>query len=254
MKIALIGCGNMGSALARHLAKHYSLTLCNRGKEKGQKLAKEVGAAWAASPAEAVKGADFVVLAIKPKDLSFLSSQISLNKDQTLLSVLAGTSFSLLREKFPEPMIVRMMPNLAVTIGKGIVGFAEEEGSEGKQKHEIEKMFSSLGLLCFISENKMDAFAALAASSPAFVFVIMEAMMEAGVSLGFSFPESREIVTAVFEGCAQLLKELPNHPAELKLQITSPGGTTIAGIQALESGGVRSALFEALNATYQKHV
>ncbi len=254
MKIAIIGCGSMGSALARHLSKHASLILCDRGKEKGQALAKEIGAHFIESPGDAIKDAEWVILAIKPKDLKLLAPQLTLTKDQTLFSVLSGATIATLKKLFVKPSVIRMMPNTAVSIGKGIIGFAEEEGLEESKKQKIEKQFSSLGLLHWIPENKMDAFAALAASSPAFGFVIMEAMMDAGVSLGFSAKESRDIVLSVFEGCVALLKDSSKHPAELKLQITSPGGTTIEGIYALEAGGIRKSMFDAMTATYLKGV
>ena len=257
MKIAIIGCGNMGSALARHLslAKGASLIVCDRGKEKGAALAKEIGAQFIEHPSDAIKQADWVILAIKPKDLAHLAPQLELTEKQTLFSVLSGATLATLEKLFNKPSIIRMMPNTAVSIGKGIIGFAEGEGISEQQKQEIEKMFSSLGVLYWIPENKMDAFAALAASSPAFGFLIMEAMMDAGVSLGFSAQQSKEIVISMFEGCVGLLKASPHkHPADLKLQITSPGGTTIEGIYALEAGGVRKAIFDAMTATHQKGI
>lgn len=255
MKIAIIGCGNMGSALAGHLSKGASLILCDRGKERGLSLAKDLGAQFVELPGDAIKQADWVILAIKPKDLAHLTPQLVFTKEQTVFSVLSGATLATLKKLFGKATIIRMMPNTAVSIGKGIIGFAEGEGLEEKKKQEIEKMFSSLGLVYWIPESKMDAFAALAASSPAFGFVIMEAMMDAGVSLGFSVSQSREIVISVFEGCASLLKASPNkHPAELKLQITSPGGTTIEGIYALEAGGIRKSMFDAMNAAYRKGI
>ncbi len=252
MNVTIIGSGNMGSALAKHLAKDYSLTLCNRNKEKGQKVAKEVGARFLESPQEAVKEADWVILAIKPKDLHDFGSQVSLTKNQILLSVLGGVSLDSLKQTFSKSCVVRMMPNTAVTTGKGIMGLAEDGMLDVEKKQEIEKMFSGIGHLFWIPDSKMNAFAAFAASSPAFGFVIMEAMMESGIALGFSAIESRQITTAVFEGCVALLQASPKHPAELKLQIASPGGTTIAGLYALEAGGVRKAIFDAMFATYNK--
>ena len=253
MKVALIGSGNMGRVLAQHLVKHCSLTIYNRGKEKGLKIAKETGASFAASSEEAVLGADFVILAMKPKDFKGIEKTVCLKKGQTLLSILAGVSLGTLRKAFgQEPSIVRMMPNTALAVSKGIIGFSQEGFLEEKIRKEIEYLFSEIGLLLWISESRMDAFAALAASSPAFVFVLMESMIESGVYLGFSAAEARDIVLSVFEGCVALLKMSAKHPAELKTQITSPAGTTIEGLKALEEGGVRSALFNALDETYQK--
>lgn len=251
MNVVIIGCGNMGSALARRLSSKCSLTLCNRSSEKGIKLAQELNVPFEPNMEKALLGADWVILAIKPKDLSTL--KLSFKKNQVLFSVLSGAKISKLKQMFKEPQIVRMMPNTAVSIGKGIVGFAQEGDLEEKTKKEIEEVFTELGLLSWIPENKMEAFAAFAASSPAFIFLMMEAMLESGVLLGFSAKDSKEIVGAVFEGCAALLKK-SSHPADLKLQITSPGGTTIEGIYALEAGGVRAAIFEAMQATYQKGI
>ena len=252
MKIALIGCGNMGSSLAKHMSLRASLTLHDRNEEKGKKLAQELGAFWANSSQEAVRDADWVILAVKPKDLSVFKEQISLKKEQVLFSLLAGTPLSLLRKVFEAPTLIRMMPNLAVTIGKGIIGFSEEKKLDTHLKDAIQDIFFSFGLLLWIPEAKMDAFASLAASSPAFCLVAMEAMIEAGVSFGFSFQEAKEIVAQVFAGSAGLVQESSLHPAELKMQIASPGGTTIAGLLAFDACLGRKAFADALEASYLK--
>lgn len=253
MKIAIIGTGNMGSALARHLARYASLTICNRGKEKGQKIAKEIGAVWVDSPQEAVQEADYVLLSIKPKDLKGIEKKLFLTKKQTLISILAGVPLATLRKSFGiDPYIIRLMPNTALSVSKGVLGFSCEDALGDPIKKEVTQLFSELGLLLWIPESKMEAFAALAASSPAFVFLFIESMIESGIYLGLSMGESKEIVLSVLEGCIALLKHTLKHPAELKMEITSPGGTTIEGIRSLEEGGVRAAIFHALDATYQK--
>lgn len=254
MNIALIGCGHMGSALAKHLARHYRLTIYTRNKEKGQKVAAETGAIWADTPAEAVKDADVVVLAVQPKDLAVLSSTIELSSKQVALSVLAGIPISRLKKSFPEALIVRMMPNLAITARKGIIGLCEDGTLTIAKKADIEKMFAGIGLLLWTSEKQMHAFSALAASSPAFVFVMMEAMIDAGISLGFSSEIAEEMVCSVFEGCSALLQAKKESPGVLKKQITSPGGMTIAGIRALESAGIRKAVFDAFDASYRRSI
>jgi pyrroline-5-carboxylate reductase len=252
MKIALIGCGHMGSALARHLVRSYRLTIYTRNQEKGKKIAADLGASWADSPMEAVKGADIVILAVQPRDLSLLSSTLELTQKQIAISVLAGISISRLNKCFPDALIVRMMPNLAITAKKGLIGFAEDGTLPESKKIEIEKMFSGMGLLQWISEKQMHAFSALAASSPAFVFTMMEAMIDAGIYLGFSSGVTEEMVLNVFEGCLALLQAKHGHPADLKKQIMSPGGMTITGIRALESGGIRKNIFDALDASYRR--
>jgi pyrroline-5-carboxylate reductase len=252
MKIAMIGCGMMGSTLARQLAKKSSLTIYSRTQDKVKALASEIGAKLTASASEAVSGADVVILAVKPKDFQKAASSFSLTKDQILFSVLTGVSLPMLRKTFPEGKLVRMMPNTALSVGKGIIGFAEEGDLGQVGRSQVEALFKELGLLLWVPDEKMEAFAAHAASSPAFVFLLMEAMVEAGVYLGFSSHESFDIVLSVFEGCVQLLKESKKSPALLKSEITSPGGTTIEGIKALEEKGVRAALFNALEETWLK--
>jgi pyrroline-5-carboxylate reductase len=252
MKITVIGTGNMGGAVARHLAKEHSLTLCNRSREKGEALASEIGALFVESPQEAVKGADWVVLAVKPKDLQEIGAQLKLTKNQILLSVLGGVTLDVLKKAFNKCIIVRLMPNTAVTTGRGIMGLSEDGTLETSKKEEITAAFSGVGHLFWIPDSKMNAFAAFAASSPAFVFVMMEAMMESGIFLGFSSAESREIVTAVFDGAVALMQGSSKHPADLKLQIASPAGTTIAGLRALEDSNVRKPIVDAVLATYNK--
>ncbi len=252
MNVALIGCGHMGSALAKHLAPKYTLTIYTRNQEKGKKIAANLGALWADSPMEAAKGADVVILAVQPRDLGSLSSTLELTHEQIVLSTLAGISISRLNSCFPEAFAVRMMPNLAITTKKGLIGFAEDGSLSEKKKLEIETMFVEMGMVHWISEKQMHAFSALAASSPAFVFTVMEAMIDAGIYLGFSSVLSEEIVLEVFEGCLSLLKAKHGRPGDLKRQIMSPGGMTVTGIRALESGGVRKALFDALDASYRR--
>jgi pyrroline-5-carboxylate reductase len=252
MNVALIGCGHMGSALAKHLAPKYSLTIYTRNHEKGKKVAKELGAFWAESPMGAIKGADVVILAVQPRDLSSLSSTLELSPGQIVVSVLAGISISRLNKCFPEVCALRMMPNLAITTKKGVIGCAEDGTLPQTKKIEMEKMFADMGMLHWISEKQMHAFSSLAASSPAFIFTVMEAMIDAGIYLGFSSVVSEEIVVSVLEGCLSLLKTKHESPGDLKKQIMSPGGMTVAGIRALESGGIRKAFFDALDASFRR--
>ena len=253
MKITVIGSGNMGSALIRHLAKKHEVIICNRGEERGRLLAKETGSSFMQDPCQAVEGAKWVLLAVKPKDLSELADVLSgsLTSSHHLLSILAGTKISSLKNFFPDSPVVRLMPNLAITIGKGIIGFSAEDLSQ-EVKKEAEEFFVGLGQLIWIPESKMEAFSSLAASSPAFVLTFMEAMIEAGIHSGFSVAQSRDVVIDVLEGTAAMLKASGKSPQELKWQITSPGGTTIAGLKALEATSFRAGIWNAIEATYEK--
>ncbi len=254
MKIAVIGCGVMGSALARHFAKRHQVLLSDREVAKSKKLAEEIQGVFIEDPAEAAQAAEAILLAIKPKDLFSLSEEISssLPKGKILLSVLAGTPLPALRKLFPFASIVRLMPNLALTVGEGVIGIAEDGTLSKDKSQEIFSLFSGLGLVFSLPDAQMEALTAFSASSPAFFYVILEAMIEAGIDMGFSAQEAREITIQTCEGALALLKQSGKHPAELKWQISSPGGTTIAGIKALEQSAVRSGVWGALLAAYHK--
>jgi pyrroline-5-carboxylate reductase len=254
MKIAVIGCGVMGSAFAKHFAKKNAVLLCDRDETQAQALAKEIGGNFKASLSSAVEEADLVLLAIKPKDLSALAkaSADAFTEKKILISILAGTSISLLKQNFPKATVVRSMPNLALVFGQGVMGLAENGHLSPQLKQQVDRLLEGIGLIIWMPENKIDALTALSGSGIGFVLVMIEAMIDGGVHLGFTAKESKEIVLKTIEGALALMRETGKHPAELKLQIASPGGTTIAGLKVLEEEGVRSGIVHALVACYEK--
>lgn len=254
MKVAVIGCGVMGSAFARHLSQKHSVLVCDRNEDKMGYLAREIGAEVASTPAEAIEKAEMTILAIKPKDLATFARETSksFGKGHILVSILAGTPLAVLKQSFPQPLIVRAMPNLPMTCGEGVIGFVESPDITVETKKQINDLFHGVGLLPWLSEERLESLSALAGSGPAFIFVIIEALMDGGIYLGFKQQESLNFVLKTIEGAVALLKSTNSHPAALKNQITSPGGTTIAGLKALEEGGVRAALMNTLIATFLK--
>lgn len=243
----------MGSAFAKHFVKKHSVILCDRDKTKGQAFAKEIGADFEENLSSAVQKADVVLLAIKPKDLSSAAKAMtdSFTEEKILFSILAGTPLSLLKRNFPKGTIVRSMPNLALVLGQGVVGLAEN-GLSDPLKQQIDSLLEGIGLVAWMPEEKIDALTALSGSGIGFVLVMMEAMIDGGVHLGFTATEAREFVLKTIEGAVALMKETGKHPAELKLQIASPGGTTIAGLKVMEEEGVRSGIVHALVACHEK--
>lgn len=253
MKIAVIGSGNMGGAFIRYLSKDHEVVVSDRGSGRGEALAKEVHALYVRDVKKAVKGADIVILAVKPKDLENVTSMLSsvLVSTQLFISLLVGTSIASLKKIFPEVSVIRLMPNTAINVNQGILGFSAEDILP-EQKNLLEVIFSPLGLVLWIIESKMEAFASLAASSPAFIFVLLESMIDSGVHMGFSVQEAKKIVLKVLEGCVALLQKTDLSPQELKWQISSPGGTTIEGLKALEESTFRIGIWQAIEAAYQK--
>jgi pyrroline-5-carboxylate reductase len=238
----------MGSALARHLASRCELILCDKNLDKAKTLAQELHCR-ALALAEAIGQAKVIILAIKPKDLHTFAKSVQLSKDHLLISILGATPLQTLQDLFPKAEVVRALPNLPIQCGKGVVGFAAEN-----EKHRpfVETLFQEIGTLFWLSEGQLEALSALAGSGPAFVLLLIEAMMDSGVFLGFKPKVALELALQVIEGTAALLRATSMHPAELKLQVASPGGTTIAGLKVLEESGIRGELMNAFIATYLK--
>lgn len=253
MYIAVIGCGVMGSAFARHFAKKHSVLLCDRDEERAGALAKEIGGVYHKSVSQAVKEADVVLLAVKPKDLSTIAADVSaFSKGKIVMSILAGTSVAALKPHFPTAIVVRAMPNLGMLCEQGVTGLVDDAELSAEAKKKVEAIMEGAGLNLWLSENKLEAITALSGSGIGFIFVIIEAMIDGGIYLGFTSAESREIVLKTLEGAVALMRETGKHPAELKQQISSPGGTTAAGLKTMEEAGVRSGIIKTLTASHEK--
>jgi pyrroline-5-carboxylate reductase len=253
MKIAVIGCGVMGSAFARHFAKKHAVVLCDRDPLRAQNLAQEIKATSNQSLSASIKGADFLFLAVKPNDLTEVGKELAtaLSADQTVMSILAGTPLSALKRYFSSNRLVRLMPNLALMNGEGVIGMTVEQLDKQMQK-TLESLLQGLGLCIWLAEDKLEALTALSGSGIGFILVMIEAMIDGGVYLGFNAKDSKEIVLQTFKGAVALMRGTGKHPAELKLDISSPGGTTMAGLKVMEAEGVRSGIIHTLVASYEK--
>jgi pyrroline-5-carboxylate reductase len=251
MKVAIIGCGVMGAAFAKHFAKEHTVFLCDQEKRRRERLAEEIGGKPIEKMSEAIKEAEVVLLAVKPKDMAEVAkaTHTEFSKEKLLMSILAGTSLSLLRKSF-FATILRLMPNLALTCGEGVIGLVDDGHLSEEEKKNAEELLKGLGLLAWLPESKIEALTALAGSGPAFIFVIIEALIEGGISMGFNAEEAREFALKTIEGATSLLRATGKHPAELKWNVASPAGTTIAGLNEMEASGVRSGIIQTLHATY----
>ncbi|CAM0117186.1 pyrroline-5-carboxylate reductase [Rhabdochlamydiaceae symbiont of Dictyostelium giganteum] len=254
MKIAIIGCGSMGSMLARHIALMHSVILCDRNKEKGEALAKETKCIFSHSPQQAIEEAEGVILAFKPKDLEAFSQQMGkcFLERHFIISILAGTSLLTLNRYFPQAQIIRGMPNLALTCAKGVMGLTAHLTVDKDIKEKAHSLFEGLGLITWVTEEKLEALSVLTGSAPAFIFVMIEAMIDSGIALGFSSHESKRLVLKTLEGSVELLSLTEKSPTDLKWQITSPGGSTIAGLEVLESRAIRGIIMQTYQASFKK--
>jgi len=239
----------MGSAFARQFAKKgHQLTFCDRFVEKGKALASELNGEFYASADDAVKGAEVVLLAIKPKDLNQIKEGL---EGKIVLSILAGTPLAKLKQQFAKALIVRAMPNLALTCGEAVIALASDVSSEIQA--QVDDLLSGMGLNFWTQEDKIDPITAIAGSGPAFILAMIEALVDSGIELGIPASQSQELVLQTIIGAVALLKDQnPGHPGEIRWKIAAPGGTTIAGLAAFEDSGVRAGIRKTVLATYNR--
>jgi pyrroline-5-carboxylate reductase len=254
MRIAIFGCGNMGKAIAARLSETHDILLYDRNADKTEKLEKEGHGTSCKDMQEALLPAEIIILAIKPQNLKDSASEIAryIHKGQLLVSLLTGTTLDTLKDYFPNVSLVRMMPNLALLYGEGVIGLCVDKETSTEDTKLLTRLFEPLGKTYLLPEEKMNALTALTGSGPAFIFVMAEAMIDAGIAMGLTSKNSQELVYQMLRGSLALLEETQKHPGELKWQITSPGGTTIAGLRMLEEQAVRGGIINTFLAAYER--
>lgn len=253
--IAIIGCGNMGAAIARRLSSTNNIFLFDRNLKKMEILEKEGCGTACSSMLEAFKKSELLILAIKPQGIKEFALTITPKTlKHTIISLLSGTTLDQLKALFPGQRIVRMMPNLAVLCGESTIGLSTNEAFSKADFNEFNSLCSPLGKIYWLPESKFNAFTALTGSGIAFVFALIESMVEAGISMGFNAVEAQEMVQQTIKGGVCLLDSSKEHPAALKWKVTSPGGTTIAGLRKFEEFGVRGGVINTFLAAYQRAI
>ena len=255
MKIGIIGAGIMGSLLAERLASgDNEVMVSDLDQKKLDAIGTIKGISAVKNNSEAVAFGEVVFMAVKPQQFDSIIDDLKGLKGtgKILVSVLAGTPMSKYTAALGEIRLARIMPNLPISLGKGVVGLAlgtELNKSDGKM---LEELLAPLGTVLTVQEKLINGITALAGSGPAYIFLMIEAMADAGVRLGFTFTQSLEMTLAVFEGSAAFARESGKHPAELKAMVSSPAGTTVEGLKALENGGVRAAINDAVMAALKR--
>ena len=252
MQIRIVGCGAMGSAIAQTLKEAgKEISLYDKFAERADSLARAIGVPQYKHPLEDLLFGDCLLLAIKPQDFESATEELKEFEGGLVASILTGISTERLKKAFPTSTVLRMMPNLAVRFGDGVVALAEDP-SLAPHKEKITEIFSPLGMLRWIPETLFDAVTSLTGSGPAFIFLLIEAMVDAAIAMGFSAEMGYELVKQMVGGALTTLYESPESPAELRWKVCSPNGTTIAGIRALEKNGARHALIEAFLAAFER--
>ncbi|KPQ37436.1 MAG: pyrroline-5-carboxylate reductase ProC [Phormidium sp. OSCR] len=199
--------------------------------------------------------AETLLLAIKPQIFAAVSEQLppgTLSPKTLVISILAGTPLSKLEVAFPGSPVVRVMPNTPATVGAGISALSAGQAVTEDGLAVARKLLSAVGEVVEVPERLMDAVTGLSGSGPGYVALMIEALSDGGVAAGLPRATAQQLAIATLRGTAQLLSETGLHPGELKDRVTSPGGTTIAGIAQLEAQGLRSALISAVQAAAER--
>lgn len=254
MRVAIVGCGNMGASLASRLHATSELFLYDHSLEKAESLAQKGYGVACKEMKDALHPAEVILLVVKPQNMKEAAVIIDaqLQKHQMIISLLAGTPLTVLRRFFSAERMARMMPNLPLVYGEGVIGLSADEKMTPNDKDLLTHVFEPLGEAYWISEEKMDALTALTGSGPAFFFAMVEAMIEAGVAMGFSAKESQDLVYMMLKGSVTLLKKTDKPPREFIQQIASPQGTTIAGLNKFEELGLSQSIVSGFLASYKR--
>lgn len=257
-KIGFVGCGNMGRAM---LSGVLSAGLCESGdiivSARTQKtldaVHEEFGVNVASNNGDAAK-AEMVILAVKPQMYESVIAEVapSLSSEAIVVSIAPGKTLSWLAEKTGAKKIVRLMPNTPAAIGYGMTSVAYGDGLDEADKARVMAFVQSFGEGEVLSEHLFDAATAVAGCSPAYVYMFIEAMADAGVAEGLPRTSAYRMAAAAVAGSARMVLETGQHPAALKDAVCSPAGTTIEGLRVLEEKGMRSAVIESLLATIEK--
>ncbi|WP_026080006.1 pyrroline-5-carboxylate reductase [Spirulina subsalsa] len=261
IRFGLIGGGVMGEALLSRLlvqkvyAPHEVLVSEPSG-ERRDFLATTYQVAVTGNNLETLGATEGLLLAVKPQVLEQvvedLPEQARCGCSALVLSILAGVPLARLEGAFPQQAVIRVMPNTPAMVGAGMTAIAPGSKTHPEHLALAEQIFSVVGQVVQVPETQMDAVTGLSGSGPAFVALMIEALSDGGVAAGLSRAIAQKLALQTVLGTAQLMQEKGLHPAVLKDQVTSPAGTTIAGVALLESKGFRSAVIEAVKAAYTR--
>ena len=262
MKIAFVGGGTMaealmGGVLAAKLARPDEISVGEPVGLRREYLAERYGVGTHAENDAAVADADLVLLAIKPQDLPAVAQGLKkeLKPNQAALSIIAGAKMSTLMDGLGHSAIIRVMPNTPAQIGYGMSMWTCTPQVDPAQRALTQSILATVGQEIYVDDEKyLDMATALSASGPAYVFLFIEALIDAGVYVGLPRDTARTLALQTVYGSTKLVMETGKHPGELKDMVVSPGGTTAEGLQVLERGGVPATVVEAVNAAYQKSI
>lgn len=256
MKVAIIGGGVMGeailaAAIERRVFHAADVSVCELLEHRRNQLRAEYGVAVTTNSAEVMVDADLVLLSVKPQDVHSIRGQM--REEALLLSIMAGVPVRAIVDEFHHDRVVRVMPNTPVAAKAGMSVWTATPTVSPEQRELARGLLGSIGRELFVDdEKKLDMATAVSGSGPGYVFLFIEAMIEGGVAIGLTRTQAEEMVLQTVYGSAVYAQESGRKAAELRGMVTSPAGTTAAGLLELERGAVRAAVIDAIRAAYER--
>ncbi len=259
-RVAIIGSGNMGTALARGLRETWpsarkNVTISGRDPSRVRAAASHLGVRFARTNPDAAASGDTVVLAVKPQILPSVLEEIrpTLKEGQTLLSIAAGIPTAFLEAGAGRGIgVVRAMPNVAASVRASATAYCLGKSAGRRDRDRARSILESIGTVVEVDETLMDAVTGLSGTGPLYLFLILESLSDAGVKVGLSRETATHLAIQTLVGSAQLVRATGEHPAKLRDLVTSPGGTAITALHSLERNGLKAMLMDAVEAATRR--
>lgn len=260
MKIGFIGLGNMATAmiggmLRKGLVQPENIVGSAKTEKTAEAVAKQFGIQTCTDNREVAKQSDYLFLAVKPVFLTEVIDEIKgvISENTVIVSIAAGKTINWLTEEFGRPVkMIRCMPNTPALVGEGCTALCAGETVTAAEKEQVMAWLTSFGVSSEVPERLMDVVVGVSGSSPAYVFMFIEAMADAAVAAGMPRKQAYEMAAQSVLGSAKMVLETGKHPGELKDMVCSPGGTTIEAVKVLEEMGMRAAVMDAMEACIEK--
>ena len=257
-KIGFIGMGNMGYSMLKGVLNYLNpqdIIFTCLSSEKKEKISNETGVRYAESNAECANSAKYIILAVKPQvyNTVFKKFQNVITEENVIISLAPGITIAAIKEELGADIkIVRAMPNTPALVGEGMTGICYENGElDFAEKEFVEQFFNSFGKVVTVPEKLMSGVVCASGSSPAYVYMFIEALADSVVKYGIPRQEAYKLVAQTVLGSAKMVLETGEHPGKLKDNVCSPAGTTIQGVAALEEFGFRNAIIKATDKCFE---
>lgn len=260
MKLGFIGCGKMAGAILQGVAKSGKFPvaqffLSDKDATCMKKLADSCGAQAMDSNLAVAELADVILLCVKPGDVAQVLQEMAPKlSGKLVISIAAGITLAALQKSAGAAKIVRVMPNTPALVHRGATAYAIGETAGEEHANIVEKIFSAVGFVSRVPESSLDAVTGLSGSGPAYIYTVIEALADGGVLMGLPRDLALQLAAETVIGAGEMVVQTKLHPATLRDMVTSPGGTTIAGLETLENAGLRAALIGAVRSATERSI